>query len=49
MLTFLILGRGVRGRLGMVRDWIVRHHAGVVSMILIVIGALLVIRGLGGS
>jgi hypothetical protein len=49
MLTFLIFGRAVRGRLTMVRDWLVRHHAGVVSTILIVIGALLVIRGLGGS
>jgi hypothetical protein len=49
MLSFLILGRAVRVRFTMVRDWLVRHHAGVVSTILIVIGALLVIRGLGGS
>jgi hypothetical protein len=48
MLAFLVAGRAIRGRLTLVRDWLIRHQAGVVSLILIVIGALLVIRGLAG-
>lgn len=37
------------GRLGAVRDWLVRHHARVVSLLLVAIGSMLVIRGLSGT
>lgn len=49
MLAFLVAGQAARRRLSMARDWLVRHHAGAVSVLLMVIGALLVIRGLSGS
>ena len=49
MLAFLLAGRAIRGRLTIVRDWLIRHNSGVVSLILIVIGALLVVRGLSGA
>jgi len=49
MLAFRLAGRAIRGRLTIVRDWLIRHNAGVVSLVLIVIGALLVVRGLSGA
>ena len=49
MLAFLLAGRAIRGRLTIVRDWLIRHNSGVVSLILIVIGALLVVRGFSGA
>ena len=45
-LAFLVAGRATRGRLTTLRDLLIRHHSGVVSTILVAIGALLVIRAL---
>ena len=49
MLAFLVAGSAIRGGLTVVRDWLIRHHAGVVSLLLMVIGVMLAIRGLSGS
>lgn len=49
MLVFLVVGRAAGQRLAMVRDWLIRHHAGVVGLVMVVIGLLFVVRGVSAA
>ena len=45
VLAYTLLGERVLGPLGAARDWLVRHNAAVMAVVLVVIGALLLVKG----
>ncbi|MGB7961965.1 MAG: GAP family protein [Propionicimonas sp.] len=49
MLVFLIVGRAAGDHLATVRDWLIRHHVGVVALVMVAIGLLFVARGVSAA
>jgi threonine/homoserine/homoserine lactone efflux protein len=48
VLLYLILGERILGPLGAVRDWLQANNAAVMAVVIVVIGVLLLVKGLGG-
>ena len=48
VVLFVVLGERVLGPLGHVRDWLERHNATVMAVVIFVIGALLIVKGFRG-
>lgn len=47
VLAYTLLGDRVLTPLGVARDWLVRNNAAVMAVVLVVIGALLLVKGIG--
>jgi threonine/homoserine/homoserine lactone efflux protein len=48
VLLYLVLGERILGPLGVVRDWLQANNAAVMAVVIVVIGGLLLVKGLGG-
>jgi threonine/homoserine/homoserine lactone efflux protein len=48
VLLYLVLGERILGPLGAVRDWLQANNAAVMAVVIVVIGVLLLVKGLGG-
>ena len=48
LLSYVMLGDRVLGPLGVARDWLTRHNAAVLSVVLVVLGILLLLKGIQG-
>ena len=48
VLLYLVLGERILGPLGVVRDWLQANNAAVMAVVIVVIGVLLLVKGLGG-
>jgi len=44
---FLVMGAAILGPMGIAKDWLLANNAAVMSVVLVVIGAILLITGLG--
>lgn len=47
VLSYTLLGDRVLGPLGVARDWLIRNNAAVMAVVLVLIGVLLVVKGVG--
>lgn len=48
VLLYLVLGERILGPLGVARDWLQANNAAVMAVVIVVIGLLLLVKGLGG-